>query len=341
MRQIRDRFDRYSLLFPNDVINLENELRQLENEIKIQFDEDLGKIKRFLNHNRTSICINFKNFEDYFYLYKTALYLDTQIPDTNNKIIRFCIANLYICKEVILVLLRYMHNQVIRNIRLSLDDYERRVNNRLIEEFHNFIGSCRNISRILTDYMVFYNQVEIKLGVGTQALILKRPTRVEIREGVKQSLINTKSGQKVALPSVRLALEFTILEDVGTKIMQRLKEKSCYNDIKEIIFTRKMTTDELFVIMKQMKLCTDNEIDILKGIHEWGSRSVHQGQIIPTSIIWYCLFFVEDQLRNILHSDSKLEFDETRKKYIQLLYDEKIKVISEWQTFIPSFYNVS
>jgi hypothetical protein len=234
-----------------------------------------------------------------------------------------------------------MHNQVIRNIRLSLDDYERRVNNRLIEEFHNFIGSCRNISRILTDYMVFYNQVEIKLGAGTQALILKRPTRVEIREGVKQSLINTKSGQKVALPSVRLALEFTILEDVGTKIIQRLKEKSCYNDIKEIIFTRKMTTDELFVIMKQMKLCTDNEIDILKGIHEWGSRSVHQGQIIPTSIIWYCLFFVEDQLRNILHSDSKLEFDETRKKYIQLLYDEKIKVISEWQTFIPSFYNVS
>ena len=27
------------------------------------------------------------------------------------------------------------------------------------------------------------------------------------------------------------------------KITQRLKEKSCYNDIKEIIFTRKMTND--------------------------------------------------------------------------------------------------
>jgi hypothetical protein len=79
----------------------------------------------------------------------------------------------------------------------------------------------------------------------------------------------------------------------------RLKEKSCYDDIKEIIFTRKMTIDELFVIMKQMKLCTENEIDILKRIHEWGSRSVHQGQIIPTSIIWYCTFFVEDQLRNM------------------------------------------
>jgi hypothetical protein len=55
----------------------------------------------------------------------------------------------------------------------------------------------------------------------------------------------------------------------------------------------------------------------------------------------YHLFFVEERLRNILHSNSKLEFDETRKNYIQLLYDEKIKVINEWQTFIPSFYNVS
>ncbi|MFZ0514829.1 MAG: hypothetical protein WAM14_24720 [Candidatus Nitrosopolaris sp.] len=102
-----------------------------------------------------------------------------------------------------------------------------------------------------------------------------------------------------------------------------------------------MTNDELFGIMKQMKLCTDNEIDSIKRIYEWGSRSVHQGQIIPTSIIWYCLFFVEKQLRNILDSDSKSEFDETRKKYLKLLYDGKINVINEWQTFTPSFYNVS
>jgi hypothetical protein len=59
-----------------------------------------------------------------------------------------------------------------------------------------------------------------------------------------------------------------------------------------------MTNDELLGIKKQMKLCTDNEIDIIKRIHEWGSRSVHQGQILPTSILWYCLFFVEYQLKS-------------------------------------------
>ena len=46
-----------------------------------------------------------------------------------------------------------------------------------------------------------------------------------------------------------------------------------------------MTNDELFGIMKQMKLCTDIEFDVIKKIHEWSSRSVHQGQIIPTPII--------------------------------------------------------
>lgn len=111
--------------------------------------------------------------------------------------------------------------------------------------------------------MVFYDRVEEKLGVRTQALILKRPSKLEIRQGVKQTLVNTKTAHYVAFPAVRLALEFSILEDIGIKITQRLKEKSCYNDIKEIIFTRKMTNDELFVILKQMKLCTDDEIDTL------------------------------------------------------------------------------
>ncbi|MFZ0514830.1 MAG: hypothetical protein WAM14_24725 [Candidatus Nitrosopolaris sp.] len=185
----------------------------------------MRRIRKIINLNRISICVNFKKFENDFYLFKTALYLHTQIPDTNNRIIKFYLANLYICKDVTLVLLHHIRQRLIRNIRLSLGYYERRVNNRLFEDFHNFVGCCRNISRILSDYIVFYEQIERRLGVRTQALILKLPSRVEIREGVKQSLINTKSGQYVALPSVRLALELAILEDVGIKIKQRLKEK--------------------------------------------------------------------------------------------------------------------
>ena len=108
---------------------------------------------------------------------------------------------MYICKDVTLVL-HHIRQRLIQNIRLSLGYYERR-NNRLFEEFHNFVGCCRNISRILIDYIVFYKQIETRLGVRTQALKLILPSRLEIREGVKQSLINTKNGQYVAFPSVR------------------------------------------------------------------------------------------------------------------------------------------
>ncbi|MGC1931970.1 MAG: hypothetical protein WA667_23615 [Candidatus Nitrosopolaris sp.] len=55
----------------------------------------------------------------------------------------------------------------------------------------------------MIDYIVFYKQIETRLGVRTQALKLILPSRLEIREGVKQSLINTKNGQYVAFPSVR------------------------------------------------------------------------------------------------------------------------------------------
>jgi hypothetical protein len=109
-------------LLLDNLIKLENELRELENEIQIQFGEDLGRIKRSINLNRISNSINFKKFEDDFYLYKTAPYLDTQIPDTNNKT---DLANLYIYKEVDFIL-RYIHQRLIRNIRSSLHDYERR-----------------------------------------------------------------------------------------------------------------------------------------------------------------------------------------------------------------------
>jgi hypothetical protein len=94
--------------------------------------------------------------------------------------------------------------------------------------------------------------------------------RTEIREAVKQSIIKTKSGQYIALPSVRLALEFAILEDVDIKIKHRLRENDSYKDIKELMFTRKLKSDELFEIMKQMKLCNENQIDIIKRIYEWG-----------------------------------------------------------------------
>ncbi|MGC1931971.1 MAG: hypothetical protein WA667_23620 [Candidatus Nitrosopolaris sp.] len=48
LKQIRSRFDTYSTLFPDDVINSENELIELLNEIQFQFDKDLGGMRKLL-----------------------------------------------------------------------------------------------------------------------------------------------------------------------------------------------------------------------------------------------------------------------------------------------------
>jgi hypothetical protein len=348
LQGVADKVRQYTKLFPENVINLGNELNHLEHEIQSQFDKDLNLIKRLIpetNNKRKSVgqkqyCINFKKFKDDFYLYKMALYTGKQIPDTDNKRIIFFLANMYICKAVAIIILRYILQRTIPRIQRSLYDYERKTDNRLFEIFQDYIGCCRNISAILRDYITFYKHVQIKLGI-TSALEVHRPMRTEIREAVKQSIIKTKNAQYIALPLVRLALEFAIQEDVGIKIAQRLRENDSYKDIKELTFTRKLKPDELFKIMKQMKLCNDNQIDIIKRICEWGSRGVHQGGVVATSVIWYILFFIEEQLRDILHRNSEMEFEETRERYIQLLKDEKIKVIMQHETFFPSLYNIT
>lgn len=211
-------------------------------------------------------------------------------------------------------------------LRNTHNDYLTSRSNRLIKSWYQFIGCCDNTVNIILDYEAFYEQIQIKLGTMTKATRLNFPSRYDITEAVKQSLINAGKGRYVLLPSVRLALEFSIVEDIGIKIIQQLKDKPCYHDITDVIFTRKMKADELFDIMVDMKLCTDNEIDTIKRIHEWGSRTVHQGQIVPLSLVWYCLFFVEEDIRRILREESKLKYNENLETFRKLLFDGKIDV---------------
>lgn len=119
------------------------------------------------------------------------------------------------------------------------------------------------------------------------------------------------------------------------KIQHRIQS---YNNIKEIQFTNKMTICELFDIMRKMSLCEDEDKYVIKRIYEWG-RSIHQGQIIPVSLIWYCLLYIEEDLIGLLHNQSELLFLENKELYERLLTEEKIRIIHKTQTFIPSYYN--
>jgi hypothetical protein len=248
---------------------------------------------------------------------------------------------LFICKDVLKILLRYLQQFIIEKLRRSYEDYEKRKNNVLIRDFYEFIGCCNNIDKIITDYITFYGLIEVQLGEKTKATELRLPTRYEIIGGIKQTLINVAKTNDIMLSLVRLALEFVTSEEVGIKIRQRLKENGTYTNIKDIIFTKEMTSYELFDIMKDMRLYTEDDKYVIERIYEWGSKSIHQGQIIPISLIWYCLLYVDEDLRRMLRNQSELQFPENKELYERLLKDGKLTNIYDYQTYIPSYYNKS
>lgn len=337
--EIASKFNVYKGLFPNEVIKLNDDLKHSEIEIDEAFERDIKRIKGILNEKHVKININFKSFDNPMHLYQCVLYRRSKIPQSQADVIKLYVANMHLCKRVLHSLIRYMYEKIINFIRNALDDYENRRDNRLIKNQYEFINCCENVVSIIWDYKVFYEQIEINLDVKSKATILKLPSRYEMIEGIKQSLMRTDKAQHVIFPAVRLGLEFIILEDIAIKLRQRLHECRCYKDVKDIIFTRKMSKDELFQLMKEMDLCNNEQIDIIDRIYEWGSRSVHQGQMLPISLIWSLLFFIEDDLRNMMQENSKLQFKETQEKYLALLYDQKIQIINSWQTYFPSFYN--
>jgi hypothetical protein len=178
MREIGEKFYQYSLLFPEQAISLNEELNQIEIQIEAQFDQDLKTIRKVINDKRIPVKINFRLFTHTNYLHKVSLY--TKIPQSLGDIIRFYLANLHICKEVLLSIVSYIRYPLLRRIEISHQQYVRRESNVLIQVFNEFIGCCRNAEKVLSDYMVFLRQIEIKIGSITQGVTqLSLPFRHE------------------------------------------------------------------------------------------------------------------------------------------------------------------
>lgn len=207
MKDIGTRFVRYSMSFPEEVINIGEEIKMIENGIEFTFHEDIANIKKVLNDKQIRININFKEFENNTHLLKQALYTYTKIPEKRGDLLRFYIANLYICKDVTKILIGYLEQFIIEKLRRSYEDYEKRKNNVLIRDFYEFIGCCNNIDKVITDYLRFYELIEVQLGENTKATELRFPTRYEIIGGIKQTLIKAAKTDDIMLSLVRLAVK--------------------------------------------------------------------------------------------------------------------------------------
>ena len=92
--------------------------------------------------------INLKRFKEETYLLLYSLYLRNQRPKRDRDIIQFFLANMFICKNVIVRIVRYIV-RLLPNIQQSITDYNERKDNRLIKIFHEFTGYCNNISIVI------------------------------------------------------------------------------------------------------------------------------------------------------------------------------------------------
>jgi hypothetical protein len=201
---------------------------------------------------------------------------------------------MFICKDVIVRIVRYIV-RLLPKIQQAITDYNERKDNRLIRIFHEFTGYCNSVSIVISEYLFFQEKIWDRLNGVIGPRIMELPNRDKIREGVQECLAKTTNAQYVSLPLVRLALELPILEDIGIQIRHKLNERRRHK-IKEIRFTQNIRLEDLTSLMRKIFPGNDDIITVADRIHKWGSKSVHGGQMVPISVIWFSLFFIWNKL---------------------------------------------
>jgi hypothetical protein len=132
-------------------------------------------------------------------------------------------------------------------------------------------------------------------------------------------------------------MEFAISQDIGIKIQQKLDEVEI--KVNDIFFTHEINLDEMLSLLGKMGIVKNSTLNTLKKIYEWGNRSIHKGKHLPLSLIWYSLWYIETNLKNLLSNTSELSSKENLDLFNKLKQEDKIKIIDDKTTFIPSLYN--
>jgi hypothetical protein len=92
-------------------------------------------------------------------------------------------------------------------------------------------------------------------------------------------------------------------------------------------------------LVKKMFRDNDDIIDVAYRIHKWGSKSVHQGQIVPISVIWFSLFSIWNKLPPMFRAATPTT-KSIKKDYDELLHNHKVRAIEDTEVLDPTFSNL-
>ena len=192
MLEIRARFDKFATMFPDEIHEFSAELKTMKSLVSNIFENDLRAINRIIIKKRLNIHIDRTKLENETNLILTSLY--EELPKTKSQVIQFLVADLFICKTVIIQIIHYIVTGLLPRIQQALKDYEERKNNHLVEVFHEFIGYCKNIIRIISEYLLFQKKIEDKFQNIKGPRVLALPDRNKLRDGVQECLAYATNG---------------------------------------------------------------------------------------------------------------------------------------------------
>jgi len=91
---------------------------------------------------------------------------------------------------------------------------------------------------------------------------------------------------------------------------------------------------DLIKILSGQKNEEKEEAENIARIIDWGHRSVHQSQVIPFSLAYYCFWYLDKKLFEVINRNKP-----DKKHYDKLLKEGKIKTYDVDHMF-PNLYHI-
>lgn len=228
---LRPYFSEFINLFPQDVANENDKIKNLETEMLKSIDENYKEQKKIAESKLPS-KFNFSKSEDINYLLILSLYNRPNVPNSISERISFYLSNLCECN----IVLKALIIRLVRasdSIRKELENHIQRKSNKMFKLFHDFIGYCINTNQVIRDYNSYSisinhiinensidtNKQEIK-NTRIQVYNLNIPSTSDMIDNITIILLshNASKDRSYNLPLIRSYIEYLLGENARIKL---------------------------------------------------------------------------------------------------------------------------
>jgi hypothetical protein len=345
-------FEELNKLFPEDVVLLREESKELGLNTKKSLSEKIYEIRRRINEKQIPVDFDFSRIDDENYLLNYALYDKSDLPLTGTNLLSFYLSNVII-SYLILDNLLFELERLFNGMSLELSNYLGKKSNTIFRLFAKFNGHCTNIDQVIRDcnsFIILTNETIDRTRIiqevdterdihGTQIPIRRRniPSTSDMRINLAEVLLSHKSenDRSFNFALIRSYLEFAIRENFKLKLKYLMNHHKKMVNF-DIIFTINCKFSNFLAGLRCMRILDKTDEDTFLHIYRWGNRSLHESQMMPIHLIWMCLFAITDRLYKKIGNSPEISEEEFEKLFNS--FKGKIEIVSG--TYISSHYDL-